>query len=161
MKLNLWIVLGIVALTTVLVKLEGYFENRKSRKIQAYTLMTMMNDLAELATKCGYPGWIDYLTATYGEQNAILYITQIYNALYRSRIRGEQIDAVKAALKKYLRAHPVSTQEQKEKSSDRRTPGLDNLKRAWAEQKNNTEVPLGLQFLPKKKDKNKTDPSAK
>ena len=107
--------------------------------------MTMMNDLATLAPKCGYSSWIEYLKATYGMDNTTLYVTQIYNALYRSKIKGEQIDSVKAALKKYLQSVP------KVKVANASEGVGGKLKEVIDKQNtmNKQQVPLGLQFLPK------------
>lgn len=106
MEITSWVIVGVIIATAIVARLEQHFEGQKQRKAQVYTLLTMMNHLTELSGKCGYASWIEYLKETYGQDNTSLFLMQIYQILYRSRVKGGQIDEIKDLLQKYLKHNP-------------------------------------------------------
>lgn len=72
------------------------------RKMVSYTIMTMLNDLANLSTRVGYKSWIDYYMDTYGNEKALIFLNQVYGSLEKNKIKDKHIDEVKKQLKEFL-----------------------------------------------------------
>lgn len=92
------IVLGIVAVIEICNFISGFGK----RKMVSYTIMTMVNDLAELSKKSGYKSWIEYYNSTYGREEALVFLNQLYTTLEKNKIFDERIDKVRSMLKEYL-----------------------------------------------------------
>ena len=93
----------IVVAAVIVVQIANYFlTGRGKRKMVCYTTLTLLNDLAFLSERAGYKSWIDYLQATYGEDKATVFLTQLYATLTNNKIRDKNVEEARGKLKEYL-----------------------------------------------------------
>lgn len=95
-------VLIVIAAVAIVQAANYLLFDRSKRKMVCYTTLTLLNDLAFLSERAGYKSWIDYLQATYGEDKAAIFLTQLYATLTKNKIRDERLEEARGKLKEYL-----------------------------------------------------------
>lgn len=93
----------IVVAAVIFVQTASYLLwGRSKRKLVSYTTLTLLNELAYLAKRAGYKSWIEYFQATYGNEKATAFLTQLYAVLIKNKIRNENLEEATEKLKEYL-----------------------------------------------------------
>jgi hypothetical protein len=94
-------VMAIVA-TAVIIELNHYLLERSRRKMVAYTIMALLDDLSALSGRAGFRSWVSYLEEAHGKEEALSYIGRLYGTLKRNKSQGEQYDLLMKNLGEYL-----------------------------------------------------------
>jgi len=92
----------IVLVTAAVLELNHYLVERGRRKMAAYTIMALLNDLSRLSEKAGHRNLIGYLEQAYGKEEALNYVGRIYGALQKNKVQGEQYALLEKTLRDYL-----------------------------------------------------------
>ena len=96
----------------ILVQVADFWVRKEERKATSRTLLTLLESLAVLSAKQGYPSWITYFERCWGREDTLSFINQLCAILERNKVKDKQLDEARVALKGYLKSVNRNSREE-------------------------------------------------